>query len=317
MVSMELSGNDLQAAAASGALDNIPQSTANVMLEYGGLNSVPASFTRKHPEITLLSMANNAIRTLKNGDFSIGNKLSTVNLADNPIVTIEDDALKYLSNAQYLNLQRSALVSLDLSVFNGMNQVFVLLDGSYLLKGLTVSDVNKVPKAIQISAKDTVLLTMDPKIAILLANPTFTLDISNNKNIDCNQDIVWMAKHVLCKPFNLRVDNTQCTPASGGNSLYSYLYQRVPNVCDEPTASTTTRAFTTMTFTTTPRIQPTTTTPYVWYTTSDYTGYTTGSSTVSSTRIFSTSRRPKPSGCRCQCECEYKCKCECRCESEC
>jgi len=247
LATLELSGNNLQAAVNSGALDNIPQSVFTVMLEDGNLDSVPASFTSKHPEVTLLSMANNGIRALKNGDFSNGNKLISLNLEGNPIATIEDDALQYLNNVQVLNLYGSALVSLDLSVFNGMNRVTVVLDGSYLLKGLQVSDVSKFPQVITIFVRNAVLLTLNSNIGTLLANPNFVLDISENKNIDCNQDISWMARYVLCVPFNMKVDNTQCTPQSGGSSLYRYLYTKVPNACDVPSTTTTSTSTTTRT----------------------------------------------------------------------
>jgi len=189
-----------------------------------------------------LKLSKNGIKTLKNGDFPNGNKLLNLYLDDNPIATIEEDAFQYLTELEILVFNRSALGSLDLSLFKGMNNVLVTLDGSNLLTGMTVSDVNKVPKNITISLTDMALTTIDSKIGTLLANPNFKLDISNNNHIDCSQDISWMAVYVLCAPYNLKADNTQCTAASGGASLENYLKQKEPNACKDtpaPTATTT------------------------------------------------------------------------------
>jgi hypothetical protein len=233
LVSLGVNGNNLTAAYESGALDNIPEGLTTLILEYGGLQSVPVNTIRKRTNITLLSLANNNIRTLHNGDFPNGNQLNTLVLANSPVVTIEPGALQYLTKVQILALYRSGLVDLDLTLFKGMNNFQLLLDGSSLLRRIWVSDPDQAPANMEIHAKDTILQTIDRNISSLLDNPKFILDISDNAAIDCKQDIAWMAKYALCASKNLVVVNTRCTPASGGQLLNDTLAQEVPNACTD------------------------------------------------------------------------------------
>jgi len=239
LIFLILDGNNAQAALESGALHNIPKSVTTLFLERGKLTAVP-NIISDSPQVTILALSYNQITTVKNGDFPNGNGLVYLEMPGNPITSIESGAFRYLTELTSLILYDTQLPSFDLSLLNGMNKLRYLgLDGNQQLKTLTVSNADQVPANVKIDLRDTTIENIDPKMDVLLNRPNFQFDMSNNKHINCSQDLRWMAKHVQCEPINMFVYNSNC---SEGGLLSDYLKTIVPNACGDTSPTTPTAA---------------------------------------------------------------------------
>jgi len=242
LVYLTLKGNNVKAAYDSGAMDNLQMYNGYLYMEQGNLDSIPTR-ALNNPSTNLvqsLSLQDNQIRALKKGDFPKGIMLDDIDLSGNPITTIEKGVMQDLKRMSRVVLKRTALVSVDLSAFKGINEAYLIFDDSQQLTSLTVSNtwLFQVPYYAYVSATNTSLQVIDPKIARLLDHiggwsiaERFDLDISDCTNLDCNQDLTWMAKYVLCQQDKLRARNAKCSPATGGANLEDHLKKIAPNAC--------------------------------------------------------------------------------------
>jgi Leucine-rich repeat (LRR) protein len=234
LTNLILDGNDLNRAIIAKAFDNLPKSVITLFLENGGLTSIPSQIFQQNTQTTIISLADNYITSIRLNDFTPNTDLTYLGLSNNPINNIDRGSLQPLNRCQSLLLDNSQLSSFDLSSLNGMNELIYLgLVNSSKLTSVTVTDVGQVPLLREIDLMNSHLTYIDPDVAQIVSRKNFDrLDISENIDFVCDQNVNWIARYALCPDFqthnNIQIRNTRC---NSGRLLDEYLKEAVPNPC--------------------------------------------------------------------------------------
>jgi Leucine-rich repeat (LRR) protein len=238
-----LNENDLNAAVLAKAFDNLPNSLSTLLLQNGGLTSVPTQILQPNNKITTLSLANNQITAIRNNNFAQGGGLTSLNLNNNPINSIEQGSLQQLSKCQTFSLDNTRLASFDLSFLNGMNGLEKLtLVNSGVLLSLSATNADQVPQNIsRIEIMNSALQTISQNVEKVISRQNFEqLDISGNTNINCDQNINWIARYTVCPQNNqtrVAIENTKC---KDGTPFINYLQKACQGTAEPSTAPPTT-----------------------------------------------------------------------------
>jgi len=226
-------GNDLNAAVAAKTFDGLPQSLTGLYMGNGGLTSVPSQIFQQNGRLVFVALFNNKITSVKKNDFGQSSSVTQVLLSDNPIASIEQGALQALAKVPSLALTNTRLAAFDLSLLNGMTELTELkLDNSGALTSLTATNSDQVPQNISlIQITKSALQSISADVEKVVSRANFKkLDISENTNIICDQNVIWLAKYALCPQTggNITMQNTKCKT---GVLLSQYLNETAPDPC--------------------------------------------------------------------------------------
>lgn len=145
LVTLTLNSNDVAAAIADGALDELRASLTELYLKNVSVTSVPKQIFASQAQLTTVDLGGNGIKSISAGDFDGASHVRRLWLDSNPISNIEVGAFRGLTAIQGLYLYGTSLRTLDLAAFAGMNPSGqVSAYGCNQLKSLTVSDTSKV-----------------------------------------------------------------------------------------------------------------------------------------------------------------------------
>jgi Leucine-rich repeat (LRR) protein len=215
---LRLAQNKLQEAVDAGAFVAFPATVETLDLSGSNLKEVPDEVL-VNTKVTHLTMANNVITKLNHDDFRDNNGLINLDLSENPISVIEDNTFATLKSVQYLGMKQLTLPSIDLAMFNGMDQLKRLsLDFQRVAQfDVQVSDVNKVPQSIEnIGLSHTAVSEINPNFATIVARSGFKqLDLTRDQDSTCDSSLQWMAKYALCTPKLINVDGAKCSNMEG------------------------------------------------------------------------------------------------------
>jgi len=233
---LDLSGNDLKSAFAAGAFENLPEYLYNMRISRGGLTHVPAF--QKPKQISDLFLVGNEISEIRHNDFDTVS-LDNLDLDGNPISQIERGSFQRLGKIKFLHMASTMLESFDLSLLSGMNALEdVHLRNTFSLTSLTVTNPDEVPSYVEkLDLASCNLNYISPDIEKIVSRKVqgrfqyVHLDLSNNTNLVCDQNVHWMAKHAFCRApsghgYLIELDNT--TKCNNGESLKDYLKKYAP-----------------------------------------------------------------------------------------
>jgi len=167
--------------------------------------------------------------------------LDTISLDNNPITTIESQALQTLSYVRRLDLTHTHLTTIDLSTFSGMNKLDDLdLSYNQNFKTITISNLAQIPTSLNyIKLTYSSVAAISSTVNDLINRDHFTyFDLSHTTDIVCDHAVYWMAKPSLCSPC-LHCEpklNTYGAKCYDGKTLLSdFLKASVKNPCETTT----------------------------------------------------------------------------------
>lgn len=143
-----LAGNNISAALEAGAFDQFPSKIEHLDLSTGQIQSVPTSVLASAPSLSWLSLATNNIKILPKGAFPDNNNLIYLDLSANPFPRIDADTFASLKKVEHLILNEDLLLSLDLSMLNGVAELETLEVSAGYLNRATISSIDQVRGAL-------------------------------------------------------------------------------------------------------------------------------------------------------------------------
>jgi hypothetical protein len=143
-----------------------------------------------YPNLTILSLKNNAISQIELDAFANLTMLEKLELEGNPLQTISGPIFEDLSDLQELNLRSTELLSLHDSVFAGLSQLITLSLGSNNLETLSADTFSTTTELSSISLRGNDIKTLQEDLFESLP-PTYSVDLTDNP-LSCDCELLWL-----------------------------------------------------------------------------------------------------------------------------
>jgi Leucine-rich repeat (LRR) protein len=221
---------DLDDANNKGAFLSLPPDMEILSLERNKLRSLPKTNLRS---LKVLSLSGNNITKVTKDELPYGKSLTVLRLEENPVDTIETDAIAVQVQSASL-LDGIRVPAVDLAIFDWSSQpsgFYLSLAGNDHLKTFSISDISKIPEKTSgiIMPGYGGLEEIDKSIGNLIDQRSgIDILLYGNTNFKC-QGSEWLAYYVFCTE-QLNPQGTMCVD-QGGKLLADYLKEQVPNPC--------------------------------------------------------------------------------------
>lgn len=216
------------------AFANLPN-LINLSLIQADLTAIPVSaLSTVAPSVIQLDLSFNKITNIDVNSFLKYASMITISFDYNPIAEIVPGAFNGVSAMKVLQLSNlHNLQTADALISYGMDSVVALnLENCSVLHSLGLIDYLKLPPSLILidlsNGNDIREISSEFQHWLTSVQSAF-INISNNKNFDCERDIQWMAKFSLCQPIQIQIQNSFCYGTK--TSLADYLAHFNP-ICD-------------------------------------------------------------------------------------